>query len=397
MVARTFDAINFRINDNTVAGTDGDVSWSNQISGVGDFYPTPTSNSNNPGFYFDVPASGPSSNYVTVTVEDTDGNSAEFQDEAVVTIDPNSAEQHTILGGNSSPVYYYNIFSFSQGNVGIAYLVIRDSDGVDNSNGNSSHQDWDAEDDYFLAINFNTGIDMSDFAGERIFFTPGFGDGTFEYADIDPLPGATPFTLPTTPCFSSSVMIQTPDGVRKAGDLKVGDLVMNRDGDAIAIRWVGARKINLSHAPADSNLRPVRITAGALGNGLPAADLTVSRQHRMLVEKGNRELPMDAQEALVSAIKLTALPGIFVDTEATEVEYIHFLFDRHEVIFAEGSATESLFLGPEALKAIHPEGVKEVLELFPELASKNYQPKSAAYIPPNKEQKQIAAALAQAS
>jgi len=197
-------------------------------------------------------------------------------------------------------------------------------------------------------------------------------------------------------CFGSDTMIQTPDGTRKAGDLKVGDLVVNRDGDAIPIRWVGARKVDLADAPADSKMRPVRISAGALGNGLPVADLTVSRQHRMLVESGHRALPMDTQEALISAIKLTALPGIFVDNEATEVEYIHFLFDRHEVIYAEGSATESLFPGPEALKAIQPEAVQEVLALFPELASANFQPKSAAYIPPNKEQKQIAAALAQA-
>ena len=36
-------------------------------------------------------------------------------------------------------------------------------------------------------------------------------------------------------------------------------------------------------------------------------------------------------EALIAAIKLTALPGIYVDEEASEVEYFHILFDSHEV------------------------------------------------------------------
>ena len=40
-----------------------------------------------------------------------------------------------------------------------------------------------------------------------------------------------------------------------------------------------------------------------------------------------------------------AAAGAAVDEAAERVEYVHLLFDRHEVILAEGTPTESLFTG----------------------------------------------------
>jgi hypothetical protein len=37
-----------------------------------------------------------------------------------------------------------------------------------------------------------------------------------------------------------------------------------------------------------------------------------------------------------------------------EVEYFHILLDRHEIIFAEGSETESYFLDSESLTTTQP-------------------------------------------
>jgi hypothetical protein len=130
---------------------------------------------------------------------------------------------------------------------------------------------------------------------------------------------------------------------------------------------------------------------GALGNGLPIRDLLVSRQHRMLIQSKIAERMFGTAEVLISAIKLTKLPGIFVEEGLQEVEYYHLLFDQHEVIYAQGAPTESLFTGPEALKAISPEARKEILMIFPEIAEENYEPSPARFIPEGKLQKALIA------
>lgn len=56
--------------------------------------------------------------------------------------------------------------------------------------------------------------------------------------------------------------------------------------------------------------------------------------------------------------------------EGGNVEYFHILLDRHEVIFANGTPAESLYLGPGALKGLAPSDREEVLALFPELEAR---------------------------
>jgi hypothetical protein len=73
-----------------------------------------------------------------------------------------------------------------------------------------------------------------------------------------------------------------------------------------------------------------------------------------------------ADEVLVAAKQLLALPGVS-RVEGGTVDYTHFLFDRHELVLSNGAETESLFTGPEALKALPDAARAELLLLFPEL------------------------------
>ena len=189
-------------------------------------------------------------------------------------------------------------------------------------------------------------------------------------------------------CFAGGTMIATPAGPRPVDDLCVGDAVCTRGG-AEPIAWIGSRRFGpdvLEHRP---QLRPVRITAGALGNGLPKQDLLVSRQHRVLVSSKVAARMFGVNDVLIAAIKLTELPGIFVDEQAAAVTYFHILFGAHEVVFANGTPTESLFTGPEGIRSLPQASQDEIFAIFPALADSVAARQTACLVPSGKLQKQL--------
>ncbi len=191
-------------------------------------------------------------------------------------------------------------------------------------------------------------------------------------------------------CLCAGTMIETPNGTTAVEDLSVGDTVLTKGNGPQRLRWVGSKTVDFTAQGATAEkLRPVRISAGALGQGLPAKDLLVSRQHRMLVSSKVSERMFGSPDVLVSAIKLAALPGIYVDEEITEVSYFHLLFDQHEVIFADGAPSESLFTGPEAIKAISEEAREEIFTLFPQVKRQGYAPETAYPVPAGRLQKKF--------
>ena len=193
------------------------------------------------------------------------------------------------------------------------------------------------------------------------------------------------------PCFVRGALVETTEGRRCVERLKIGDVIVTQLHGPQQIRWIGNRRFRRKDIDANPKLRPIRILTGALGGGLPMRDLLVSRQHRMLVQSKIAERMFGRPEVLISAIKLTEIPGIFIDDTVEDVEYFHLLFDQHEIIFAEGAPTESLFTGPEALNSLSPMALEEILTIFPEVAALNHSPEPACYIPSGKMQKQLIA------
>lgn len=168
-------------------------------------------------------------------------------------------------------------------------------------------------------------------------------------------------------CFAAGTMIRTIDGLKPVEELDQGEMVWTKDDGYQPIRWIGKRRLSAVRLVSQPHLRPITIEAGALGHNLPTRDLRVSPQHRIMVKSRIAKKMMEAEEVLVAAKHLLQINGIDVDKTAKEVTYVHFLFDRHQIVEAEGAETESLFTGPEALKAVHPAARHEILEIFPEL------------------------------
>jgi hypothetical protein len=192
-------------------------------------------------------------------------------------------------------------------------------------------------------------------------------------------------------CFVRGAIIETARGPIPVERLAVGDEICVARGGTEPIKWIFSSRLGDTTLRRHPEGRPVRITAGALGGGLPRRDLLVSRQHRMLVDSKVAMRMFGTPNALIAAVKLTALPGIYVDEDVQEVEYFHILFDQHEVIWAEGTPSESLFTGPEALKSVPPAARAELERLFPQINAIDYQARAAALIPPGKAQKEFVA------
>lgn len=170
-------------------------------------------------------------------------------------------------------------------------------------------------------------------------------------------------------CFAGGTRILTPNGEQVVQDLHVGDYVMTQDRGPQAIRWIGK-----SSFPALGRFTPIRIEAGALGSDLPAKDLIVSQQHRMLVSSKIANRIAGEVEVLVAAKKLLELPGISYALDMITVDYFHVLLDNHEVIFAEGAPTESLLTGPMTIKSFNAETLEELHAIFPNLLDVIGQP-----------------------
>lgn len=174
-------------------------------------------------------------------------------------------------------------------------------------------------------------------------------------------------------CFTPGTMIAVEGGVRPVETLKAGDLVMTRDRGLQPVRWIGTREVSGAELALDPALRPIRINAGALGHGLPQSDLLVSPMHRMVVASDLIKAETGEAEVLIAARNLVDLPGVDV-AEVPDVVYIHFMCDRHEIVIANGAASETLNVGQHTAAHLSPSAYIEITSLFPELATQTGTP-----------------------
>jgi hypothetical protein len=166
------------------------------------------------------------------------------------------------------------------------------------------------------------------------------------------------------PCFTLGTLILTPSGEVPVEHL----VVLTVDAGVQRLRWIGTRRLDVAELARAPHLQPIRIGAGSLGRNLPGRDLVVSPQHRCLVRSRIVERMAGGTEVLVAAKHLLGLPGVSVVPPDEPVTYIHLLFDRHELIWSNGTVTESFYLGDQAVAAVDAAAREEILALFPDLA-----------------------------
>ena len=194
-------------------------------------------------------------------------------------------------------------------------------------------------------------------------------NGTIEFLDGG---GAVTGTLSFTgieeivPCFTPGTMMATARGAVAIETLREGDKVITRDHGYQEIRWIGSRDVDRRWMNKAQHLQPVMIRKDALGEGIPLADMMVSPNHRMLIADANVATYFGDSEVLVAAKHLVGKPGIS-QANVAEASYIHLMFDRHEVIYANDAWTESFQPGDYVMSTMAEDSRAEIFELFPEL------------------------------
>lgn len=195
-----------------------------------------------------------------------------------------------------------------------------------------------------------------------VFTVTGDGDEedfNFTYTVTDGIDTDTGFVNATSiPCFVAGTLIATPEGDVSVEDLEPGDLVLTQDDGPQALRWIGTRVV-----PAQADFAPILIRAGTFG---AHDDLKVSPLHRVLIRDSLSELLFGESEVLVAAKDLVNDHSVIRMSGGT-VPYVHLMFDKHQVVFSNGLATESFLPGPQTTKSFEAQTMAEICAIFPEL------------------------------
>lgn len=164
--------------------------------------------------------------------------------------------------------------------------------------------------------------------------------------DANVVPPDDPYADPL--CLTAAARVETARGLVPAAALREGDLLRTLDAGWQPVRAVLRRWFSASDLAAEPSLRPVHISAGALGGGLPWRDMRVSLQHCFLAVDPKAAVP----EALIRARHLADTLGfaqLTGDRPHSGESYVHLLLDAHHLIRAEGVWTETIFTGPRTM------------------------------------------------
>ena len=133
-------------------------------------------------------------------------------------------------------------------------------------------------------------------------------------------------------CFAEGTLVAMPDRDRAVEELRVGDLIATNEGRAVPVKWIGRQTISTRFGPAE-RLRPVRVRAGALGDGLPNRDLVLTSDHALLIDG----LLINVG-ALVNGDSIDYVPLRELGESYT---VYHIETENHDVILAEGAPAET--------------------------------------------------------
>ncbi|NHO31764.1 Hint domain-containing protein [Acetobacter fallax] len=171
--------------------------------------------------------------------------------------------------------------------------------------------------------------------------------------------GGTLIVTEGTPCYCRGTLIRTERGDVPVEHLVIGDRVATCANGYRPVRWIGRRSYSGQFANGNHDILPVIFRKGSLGDGLPVQDLSVSPLHAMYLDG-----------VLVPALVLVNGTGIVQAGKMDEVAYFHIELESHDIIFANGAASESfvddgsrgMFHNAGEYDALYPDAVSHLAQ-----------------------------------
>jgi hypothetical protein len=145
--------------------------------------------------------------------------------------------------------------------------------------------------------------------------------------------GWNPTPNPKENCFLAGTRIRTIKGDVPIETLRIGDLVATISGEWRPVRWIGRRRYRRSGSQWPRSVLPVRISKFAIDEFTPQQDLLLSAGHSLFV--GGVLIPVSH---LINGVSIVQDEM----RDAQEIQYLHLELEAHDIVFAEGTPTESL-------------------------------------------------------
>ena len=181
-------------------------------------------------------------------------------------------------------------------------------------------------------------------------------DGTWFQISYDGGANNQDVTVTDVACYCRGTLIRTACGNKRVEKLQIGDEVMTASGAARPIKWIGRRSYGGRFVMGRKDILPVCFKTGSLADNVPNRDLWISPHHAMFID-----------DVLIEAKDLINGVSIVQAAHVDKVEYFHIELDSHDIILAEGAASESfidddsrgMFHNAHDYDALYPDVVTE--------------------------------------
>jgi hypothetical protein len=146
------------------------------------------------------------------------------------------------------------------------------------------------------------------------------------------------------PCFAAGTWLAGPNGPVPVENVRAGDRLLTAAGHRARVVWAGQRTLECRRHLRPADVYPVRVSAGAFSEGVPARDVLLSPDHALFVEG-----------SLIPVRYLVNGTSVAQET-ASRITYCHVELAEHDVVLAEGLPCESfLDTGNKSAFAAHCE------------------------------------------